>query len=143
MKNIGLHLHVKYKYEEVFQYLENTNILQANVLVLQYVISHFYNTGQIYQIDEFFDKIIERVIERRETKTPFIILINDVNSCNRGRDYFLNLKDKLDNAEFSLWYNQYYFDYNIRDVHQIYGTRHKNNKICFKIKEGMWLRSKY
>lgn len=130
-------LHVKYKYEEVFQYLENTNISQANVLILQYVISHFYNTGQIHQIDEFFDKIIERVIKRRETKNPFIILINDVNSCNRGRDYFFNLKEKLDNAGFSLWYNQYYFAYNIRDEHQIYGTRHKNNKICFKLKEGL------
>lgn len=32
---------------------EEYNILNANVIVLQYVISHFYNSGQIGEIESF------------------------------------------------------------------------------------------
>ena len=42
---------------------ENIDIAHTNVLILQYVISHFYNTNQISLIEVFFDKIIKQIIQ--------------------------------------------------------------------------------
>jgi len=68
-------------------------------LVLQYVISHFYNTGQIEKINEFFDNLVERIIMYRNERKPFVIIINDVNSTYRGRDFFIDLCKKLSDAD--------------------------------------------
>ena len=43
-----------------------------------------------------------------------VILINDVNSVHRGRDYFSDLVEKLKDAELHGSYRAFYFDYNIR-----------------------------
>lgn len=63
--------------------------------MLQYVISHFYNTGQICKIELFYERLIENIILRKEKGKPFVILINDVNSNNRGRDLFESLCKNL------------------------------------------------
>lgn len=47
-------------------------ISKANVIVLQYVISHFYNTGQINKIDQFFDKLIKKIVLHRQEGKPFV-----------------------------------------------------------------------
>jgi len=78
-------------------------------LVLQYVISHFYNTGQIEKINEFFDNLVERIIMYRNERKPFVIIINDVNSTYRGRDFFIDLCKKLSDADLHGVYSQYYF----------------------------------
>lgn len=41
----------KFRYWDVVT--EDFSISDANVVILQYVISHFYNTGQIYEIQGF------------------------------------------------------------------------------------------
>lgn len=112
---------------------ENYNILKANVIVLQYVISHFYNTGQISQINAFFDKLVDNIIAHKEQGKPLVLLINDVNSNNRGRDYFQRLVSKLDEKGFSQNSQRYYFDYNIQNDFQRYGTRHESTRIVFQI----------
>lgn len=67
---------------------EEYNILNANVIVLQYVISHFYNSGQIGEIESFFEKLVQNIILHKEQGKPLVVLINDVNSNNRGRRLF-------------------------------------------------------
>lgn len=75
---------------------EEYNISNANVIVLRYVISHFYNTGQIGEIENFFEKLVRNIILHKEQGKPLVILINDVNSNNRGRDNFKKLVEKLE-----------------------------------------------
>lgn len=112
---------------------ESYNIPKANVIVLQYVISHFYNTGQIQQISGFFDKLVDNIITHKEQGSPLVVLINDVNSNNRGRDYFQLLVSKLAAKGFSQNSQRYYFDYNIQNDFQRYGTRHESTRLVYTI----------
>lgn len=122
---------VSFKYVDAVT--DDYDIKRANVIVLQYVISHFYNTNQINQISGFFDKLIEKIIDHRQNGTPFVVLINDVNSNNRGRDYFEMIVKKLENHGFHGMMYRYYFDYNIQNCCQRFGARHESNDILFDI----------
>lgn len=108
-------------------------IPDANVVVLQYVISHFYNNGQIGQIKEFFQKLIDTIIAHKQKEVPMAILINDVNSNNRGRDYFSDLIEMMKASDIHGRYSKYYFGYNIVHSGQQYGERHESNKIIFAL----------
>lgn len=110
-------------------------IPEANVIVLQYVISHFYNTGQIDKINLFFDKLIDKIIAYKQAGKPFVVLINDVNSNRRGRDYFDIVISKLQGVGFHGNSTRFYFDYNIQNDFQRYGTKHESNNIFFRIPE--------
>ena len=112
---------------------EHYEISDANVIVLQYVISHFYNTGQINKINSFFDKLVQKIVIHKQERTPFVIMINDVNSNKRGRDYFQMVVDKLQNAGFHGIFKKFYFDYNIENEYQRYGTKHVSNDVLYKI----------
>ena len=108
-------------------------IPDANVVVLQYVISHFYNNGQIGQIKEFFQKLIDTIIAHKQKEVPMAILINDVNSNNRGRDFFSDLIELMKASDIHGRYSKYYFGYNIVHSGQQYGERHESNKIIFAL----------
>ena len=112
---------------------EHYEISDANVIVLQYVISHFYNTGQINKINSFFDKLVQKIVIHKQERTPIVIMINDVNSNKRGRDYFQMVVDKLQNAGFHGIFKKFYFDYNIQNEYQRYGTKHVSNDVLYKI----------
>lgn len=127
----------KFRYKDVFEYLKEKYVPRVNVLVLQYVISHFYNTGQIEEIHDFFDELIAHIVKYKEQDNPLIILINDVNSCYRGRDYIWEFIDKLKEYMVEFEYQAYYFDYNIKNENQHFGKRQEDNRICFKIKDGL------
>ncbi len=62
-----------------------------------------------------------------------MVLINDVNSNNRGRDYFEKLVEKLDGEGLIENSQGYYFDYNIRNEFQRYGIKHESNRIVYNI----------
>jgi len=126
----------RFRYDDAFKYLDQMIIKDANVLILQYIISHFYNTGKIGQLDTFFDELIHGIVKHKNNDMPFIVIINDVNSNNRGRDYFLELRTKLKEADFHGCATQYYFDYNLKSEHQRYGICHKSNDILYEIPFG-------
>lgn len=121
----------KFCYNDAIHVIESTPIPNANVLVLQYFISHLYINKQIDQLRSLYDSIIENIVLRRNSETPFIIIINDVNSCNRGRDSFEELVHKLESANIHGTYSKYYFDHNIKNEHQRYGLLHPNKRILY------------
>lgn len=123
----------RFKYEDVIPFFDECTIREANVIVLQYVISHFYNTGQIEAVQQFFSDLIKNVIETRKDGDPFVILINDVNSCNRGRDYFEDLVNILKNHNYHGQYSCFYFDYRIQNYFQRYGEKHRRNNTLFDL----------
>ena len=123
---------IAYQYDDVVRYFNEETFGKVNVLVLQYLISHFYNTGHIQYIHNFFDNLVERVVLRRNNEEPFIIIINDVNSCNRGRDFFKELIPKLRQKGLRGQYSQFRFDHpGLNDYQRQYGEAHKNNHIVF------------
>lgn len=62
-----------------------------------------------------------------------VILINDVNSIYRGRNYFSDLVDKLSASNFHCNYRQFYFDYNIKNEAQRYGEKHISHQTLFAL----------
>lgn len=114
---------------------DDFSIEGINVVILQYVISHFYNTRQISKIQGFFTKLVEEIIKRKQDSMPLVVLINDVNSVYRGRDYFLELVQKLEDANLCSNYKKFYFDYKIKCDAQRYGEKHESRKIIFSLPE--------
>lgn len=113
--------------EDVFDFLDKIAVADINVLVLQYVISSLYASEWENAIHKLFDLIIENVVKYRNKKEPFVIIINDVNSNNTGRELFLDLISKLRRAGIHGHCEQYYFDRNIKNKAQIYGTKHQSS----------------
>lgn len=122
-----------FKYEDVIEFFDSGIVSKVNIIVLQYVISHFYNTGQITQILGFFNNLVKNVVKNRSDDEPCVILINDVNSCNRGRDFFKQLVTSLQNQEFHGTGHCYYFEYRIQNEYQRYGEMHTNNSVLFDL----------
>lgn len=125
----------KFKYMDVFKYFESRSVRNVNVIVLQYVISHFYNTNQIRYIDDFFTNIVEKVVSKKNPDEPLIILINDTNSNKRGRDCFMNLWGELKKKGYSGNRKRFYFDYRIQNPNQRYGKMHIDNSVLFNLNE--------
>lgn len=112
---------------------DDFNIPDANVVILQYVISHFYNTEQIDLIQSFFQKLVEGIVANKQKDVPMVIMINDVNSNNRGRDYFEDLVHILNDMHFRGTYSKCYFDYCIKNSAQQYGFKHESTNTIFKL----------
>ena len=85
------------------------------------------------EIESFFEKLVQNIILHKEQGKPLVVLINDVNSNNRGRDYFEKLVEKLDGEGLIENSQGYYFDYNIRNEFQRYGIKHESNRIVYNI----------
>lgn len=123
----------KFEYADAVTDFSNRKVKQANVIVLQYLISHFYNTNQIDAVETFFDVLVQNVVVHKQENVPFVILINDVNSNNRGRDYFEGLLDRLKKANLHGQANGFYFPYRIFNDHMKYGTSHETCEILYEI----------
>lgn len=129
----ALDMRAKFLYEDAIDYVNSRTLKKANVIVIQYLISHLYNTNQINKIKDFYVKLISNIIVHKKSNEPLVILINDVNSCNRGRDHFEDLCKELSKAGLHGTYSMFYFDYNIKSDYQRYGMRHGSTDILFEI----------
>lgn len=93
---------VKLRCEDIFDVLLDGRPAHKhyNVVVVQYLLSHLYNTKQECQTLTLFQKIIDNIISKRSQDSPFLIIITDVDSCNKGRNRWYNFLDKLEDAGF-------------------------------------------
>lgn len=73
---------------------------QYNVVVIQYLLSHLYNTKQEERIMELFDGLINKVLPKRCSNSPFLIIICDIDSRYKGRSKWFSLLDKLEQAQY-------------------------------------------
>ncbi len=118
---------VKYRYDDVIDIFKNEYAESKNILILQYLVSHFYNTGRIAEVEKFYKRLTENVIKYMQKDS--IIIINDVNSNNRGRDYFISFSNILQESGITHKYTKRYFDYNIQNEYQKYGYKYPSNHI--------------
>ena len=72
-----------------------------NVVVIQYLISHLYNTQQNGRINELYNGIIKNIVSRRDSSQPFLIVVNDIDSINKGRKLFHKLLDALEDNGYN------------------------------------------
>ena len=67
-----------------------------NIVIIQYLISHLFNTDQDGQIIALYDYILDNILKRSSPDTPFLIAIFDIDSMNKGRNQWYLLLDKLE-----------------------------------------------
>lgn len=80
-------LDVKLRQRDIFDVFSagKPNSRQYNVVIIQYLLSHLYNTGQADKTLQLFESIIRNILARRLPNSPFLIIITDVDSMNKGR----------------------------------------------------------
>jgi hypothetical protein len=88
--------------EDVFDVLRSGRFPhhKFNIIIMQYIISHFFNTEQVQRISELFDSIISNVLPLRDKRSPFLIIIRDVDSMYKGRNKLTLLIDKLEEKRY-------------------------------------------
>lgn len=98
-------------YYDAFDYFKYCDLKKCNIIVISYLISFLYNTNQIIQLKEFTTNLVENVIKHKEPNMPLLLIINDVNSCNRGRNYFQFFIDAIQRYGLTIRKSEYkYFD---------------------------------
>lgn len=80
---------------DVLSYFKDNSIENYNVIIIEYLISFFYNQKNPETVNQWYDNIIESIVEHRLSNSPMLIIINDADSINTGRDTFQNLVRKL------------------------------------------------
>lgn len=126
---------VKFKipeYKDVFDCFEKP-LLNANIIVISYLISYLYNTNQTDMIDLLADKIAKNIVLQKARNHHLLFVINDVNSNNRGRDYFSHFEKAIEKAGVKIINSNYkYFDTGNLNNYQTNGfTAFKNAKKCY------------
>ena len=92
----------KLRREDIFDVFFNgmPEYEQYNVVVIQYLLSHLYNTGQERQTSTLFQEIIDNIISNRLHNSPFLIIITDIDSYNKGRNRWYSFLDMLEDAGY-------------------------------------------
>lgn len=93
---------VKLRQQDIFDVFSEgkPKVRQYNVVVIQYLLSHLYNTGQEDQTLQLFHDIINNILFRRLPNSPFLIIITDVDSIYKGRKRWFEFLDMLEDAGF-------------------------------------------
>lgn len=65
-----------------------------NVVIIEYLISYLYSRGSSV-VNKLFDDLIQFIIANKPQDSPMLIIINDADSINTGRDEFIKLVQKL------------------------------------------------
>lgn len=94
---------VRFRYNDIFDIIFDDEIIPGikyNVLVIQYLLSHLFNTNQHQQVYELFNKLIEKIIFNRYENSPFLIVITDIDSGFKGRNSWYHFLDMLEENGF-------------------------------------------
>ena len=104
---------IKYKvrYDDVFKCFRQRGVVDANIIVISYLISYLYNTQQIGTIDTFLEDLVKNIIRKKGKDQKLLLIVNDVNSYKRGRSYFDWFKRRIEKYDLSVVKCTYkYFD---------------------------------
>ena len=123
----------KFHYVDAIALFSNQQIPDANVLVLQYVISHFHNTKQFDQLHTFFEHITDNIILKM--KKPSVIIIHDVNHFQLGRDHFEDLIEILRTKGVHGVCQKRYFDNAITHQEQRFGYAYPSISLHYPPKQ--------
>lgn len=117
---------IQYFYEDVIETFKVKNLARANVLVLQYILSHVVFNGREQEIEKFFVDLVEKVILKMEKKA--FIIINDINH-NLARDKFSLLEKIIESYGKQIRVQRYYYYFKDLNIHQKDGDMHSHINI--------------
>ena len=101
----------KTTYSDVFACFKDRGIVDTNIIVISYLLSSLYNRNQIGGINRLADDLAKNVVLKKKDGVPLLLIINDVNSYKRGRDYFSHFEDAIRNCGLTVQKSEYkYFD---------------------------------
>ncbi len=116
---------------DVLTYFRKNKLGQYNVLVIEYLVSFFYNELDRRELRSWFVDLTEGIIKNKPKNSPMLIIISDVDSCNTGRDDFemleeeikkaglkisLRLKKRFQDHDFYTGFEQYESDRNLFEI---------------------------
>lgn len=119
----------RFHYMDAIKVFAGTQLPEANVLILQYVISHFHNTDQFDQLQTFFENITDNIISKM--KEHSVVIIHDINHYLFGRDNFEDLRKYLRSRGIKGRYHKRYFDNGIVNEHQRYGAPYPSIRLLY------------
>lgn len=93
----------------VIDFLDETEHRSVDVLIIQYLISTFFNTGRAHEVDTLFELIVNKVVKYKNPKAPMMILINDVNLNTLGRDTFIKLARLIEKEGFKTEVSRFHY----------------------------------
>ncbi len=128
---------VKFLRKNFFEVLERGAASQKhyNVVILEYLLSHFPTSKRAEMASELFDGIIDFALANRYADSPFLIIINDIDHY-QTRNTFDILLNKLSERQFEGEYFKYHFQSRQCD----YGDgsiMHENSKNLFIIPDDL------
>lgn len=106
---------------------------QYNVIVLEYLLSHFSSCEREELAEELFDGIIQFALTKRYPHSPFLIIINDIDHYEI-RDTFDILITKLADNDYRCTYSKYHFKSRWKDFGDG-SSQYASNLNCFSIPE--------
>ena len=90
-------------YYDVFECFKERRVEDTNIIILSYLISYLYNTDQITKIDSLINDIVKKIIDKKKAGQHLLLVINDVNSNNRGRDHFSKFKKAISSSSLNIF----------------------------------------
>lgn len=106
---------------------------QYNVVVLEYLLSHFPSCERKELAEKLFDGIIQFALAKRYPNSPFLIIINDIDHYEI-RNTFDILITKLADNDYHGTYSKYHFKTRRKDFGDG-SSQHTLNLNCFSIPE--------
>lgn len=81
---------------DVLDFLNNNSISGCNVICIEYLISFFYNRVGSAGVRRWFGQLAEQIVSYKPSGSPMLIIINDVDSINTGRDTFPFIREEIE-----------------------------------------------
>lgn len=83
---------------DVLRYFDNTSVTNCNILIVEYLLSFFYaQIGRVGTI-QWFRALVRNVVAQKMPSSPFLVIFNDVDSRNTGRDTFPAFRSIVEEA---------------------------------------------
>lgn len=116
---------------DVLNYFKTNTLKKYNVLIIQYLISFFYKTIGIGRLKKWFSELADNIVRYKPNNSPLLIIINDVDSRNTGRDALPMLVSEIEKIglEISLEYRMRFKNTDYFENSEQYIT--KRNIFCF------------
>ena len=87
---------------DVLSYFKEKRIPECNILIIEYLISFFYKEIRSFGVRKWFKELANNIVSLKPKDSPLLIIINDVDSINTGRDTFGIFKDEICSLGFNV-----------------------------------------
>lgn len=81
---------------DVLNFFTTNTLERCNVICIEYLVSFIYGRVGKSGIRNWFRQLAEQIVAHKMPDSPMLIIINDVDSVNTGRDSFVILREEIE-----------------------------------------------